>query len=181
MVSLPITPSSSTIPLPQPAPLVAMPTTPPRTTIPLSQSASVDVGMALAQTLPGGASTLLNPVPTTSPATAVLPQSTPIKIGVSTTCPFTTNQKFRIPSCTALGTEMKRYLVGPMPVQEFLDDFFPIGELPGLDAVPLFTPGCYGRTVIAKKETAAYNPFVSLFYETALAFLTSLVLQGPDN
>jgi hypothetical protein len=80
-----------------------------------------------------------------------------------------------------MATEMKRYLVGPMPVQEFLDDFFPIGELPGLDAVPPFTPGCYRRTVAAKKETAAYNPFVSLFYETALAFLTSLVLQGPDN
>jgi hypothetical protein len=59
--------------------------------------------------------------------------------------------------------------------------FFPIGELPGLDAVPLFMPGCYCRTVTTKKEKAAYNPFVSLFYETALALLTSLILQGPDN
>ena len=80
-----------------------------------------------------------------------------------------------------MAAEMKRYLVGPMPVQEFLDDFFPIGELPGLDAVPLFTPGCYRRTVTAKKEAAAYKPFVSLLYETTLAFLTGLILQGPDN
>lgn len=177
MVSPPTMPSNSTIPLPQPAPLVAVPTTPPRTTIPLLQSAPVDVGVVLAQTPPGVASTLLNPAPTT----AVLPQSTPIKTGVSTTFPFTTTQKFRIPSCTAMATEMKGYLVGPMPVQEFLDDFFPTGELPGLDAVPVFTHDCYRRTVNAKKETAAYKPFVSPFDETTLGFLTSLVLQGPDN
>jgi hypothetical protein len=91
-----------------------------------------------------------------------LPPSTPIKIGTSTTCPFTTNQKYRIESCTAMGEEMAKYLVGPMPIQQFLDEFFPISKLPELDKVPLFSSGCYDDTVCAEKETGSYNSFVSL-------------------
>jgi hypothetical protein len=60
-----------------------------------------------------------------------------------------------------MGKEMKNFLVGPMPAQQFLDDFFPIRELPGLDTVPSFKPNCYNRTVAVKKETRAYAPFVS--------------------
>ena len=117
--------------------------------------------------LVGGATESLSPPsidqnpPSPEPAPAPIPQSTPIKIGVSTTCPFTTNQKYRIESCTVMGQEMKKYLVGPMPAQEFLNDFFPIGELPDLDSVSLFNPGCYDRVVKAKKEKRAYKPFVS--------------------
>jgi hypothetical protein len=56
-------------------------------------------------------------VPITPPSTnQPLPQSTPIKIGTSTTCPFTTNKKYCIESCTAMGEEMAKYLVGPMPI-----------------------------------------------------------------
>ena len=100
--------------------------------------------------------------PTTPPrTTAPLPRSTPIKVGSSTTCPFTTNQKFRVDACTAMGEEIKKYLVGPMPAQQFLDDFFPVNELSGLDKVSKFKPNCYRRTIKAQKETDSYEPFVS--------------------
>ena len=111
--------------------------------------------------------TLPSADPVTPSRVALLhPQSTPIKIESSTTCPFTTNQKYRIESRNAMGEEIKKYLVGPMPVQQFLDDFFPISELPDLAAIPQFEPKCYGRTIRAKKEKNAYRPFVSPFDKT---------------
>lgn len=114
-------------------------------------------------------------VPTTPPRTNLpLPQSTPIKIGTSTTCPFTTNQKYRVESCTAMGEEMVKYLVGPMPAQQFLDEFFPVSKLPGLDTVPCFTQGCYDNTVKSIKEKDSYKPFVSPFNEFRSWFLTCL-------
>jgi hypothetical protein len=100
--------------------------------------------------------------PTTLPLE--LPQSTPIKINSATTLPFTTNQKYRIESCSTMASEMRKYLVGPMPPQQFLNDFFPLNELSCLSKksdLPSFSPGCYHRTVIAESEKKAYNPFVS--------------------
>jgi hypothetical protein len=49
-----------------------------------------------------------------------------------------------------MGEEMAKYLVRPMPPQQFLDEFFPVSKLPGLDSIPLFTPGCYCDTVEAE-------------------------------
>lgn len=49
-----------------------------------------------------------------------------------------------------------------MPVQEFLGDFFPVGQLSGLNGVPSFTPNCYRDTVSTKKEKKLYQHFVSL-------------------
>jgi len=114
--------------------------------------------------------------PTTPPigATVPLPQSTPIKTGSSTTLPYTTTQKYRIDSCTALADEIKPYLVGPMPAQKFLDDFFPAGDLTDLESVPKFTPDCYRGTVEAKAEKLAYKPFVSSSNEF-FCFLTAVV------
>jgi hypothetical protein len=100
---------------------------------------------------------------TPSRVASLHPQSTPIKIESSTTCPFTTNQKYHIESRNAMGEEIKKYLVGLMPAQEFLDDFFPISELPDLATIPQFKPKCYGRTIKAKKEKNSYRPFVSPF------------------
>jgi hypothetical protein len=60
-----------------------------------------------------GTTILLNTsvVPTTPPSTnQPLPQSTLIKIRTSTTCPFTTNQKYHIESCTVMEVEMVKYL-----------------------------------------------------------------------
>lgn len=100
---------------------------------------------------------------TPSKTTIQLPQSTPIKTGISTTLPYTTNQKYRIESCTEMGKEMRKYLVGPMSAQQFLDDFFPIKKISSLGTVPSFQQGCYDHTIAAKKEKKAYNPFVSQF------------------
>jgi hypothetical protein len=72
-------------------------------------------------------------------ATVPLPQSTPIKNTIPTTCPFTTNQKFRIPSCTAMASEIANFILGLMPPQAFLDDFFPTNKLWGLSQVPFYT------------------------------------------
>ena len=127
----------------------------------------VDVAIMQPHAQPEVSSTPLNTcaVPVTPPSTnQPLPQSTPIKIGTSTTCPFTTNQKYRVESCTAMGEEMEKYLVRPMPIQQFLDEYFPISKLPNLDAVPLFSPGCYHDTVSTANETSSYKPFVSLCY-----------------
>jgi hypothetical protein len=53
-------------------------------------------------------STPLNVVPTTPPRTnPPLSQSTPVKIGTSTTCPFTTNQKYCVESYTAMEEEIE--------------------------------------------------------------------------
>jgi hypothetical protein len=60
-----------------------------------------------------------------------------------------------------MATEIKKYLIGPMPVQLFLDSFFPIGQLPSLDGLPSFKPGHYHDVVEAKSESGAYDPFVS--------------------
>lgn len=93
--------------------------------------------------------------------TLPLPQSTPIKINSSTTLPFTTYNKYRIESCTVMAEEMTKYLVGPMPPQQFLDDFFPTKEIPNLSKVTQFKPGRYTSMLKAKSEVKAYNPFVS--------------------
>jgi hypothetical protein len=62
-----------------------------------------------------------------------------------------------------MGTEMKKYLVGPMPAQQFLDDFPPVSQLCDFDQVPRFVPKCYQQTINSKKEKNAYQPFVIPF------------------
>jgi hypothetical protein len=90
-------------------------------------------------------------------------KSTPIKAGMSFTVPYTTNHEYYIKSCTTIGGEMKGFLVGPMPAQAFLDDFFPTEELPDLVTVPSFEKGCYAHTLATKKKPQAYTPFISQF------------------
>lgn len=102
----------------------------------------------------------MDPVTPPNP-TLQLPHSTPIKIDTSTTLPFTTTQKYRIESCTAMANEMKKYIVGPMPADLFLDKFLPTNDIPGYRRRE-FNPGCYDKTVNAQYEPLAYEPFVSL-------------------
>ena len=99
---------------------------------------------------------------TTPPSqpTLLLPQATPIRADTSTTLSFTTNQKYHIKSCTAMAEKMKRYLVGLMPVQQFIDDFFPLSKI-GRLARSRFKPGCYSKTVEVATEMQVYTPFVS--------------------
>ena len=63
-----------------------------------------------------------------------------------------------------MAAEMKKYLVGPMPVQQFLDYFFPVKELPHLSDVPQFKTSQYNATIKAKSEVNSYNLFVSFSY-----------------
>jgi hypothetical protein len=104
------------------------------------------------------------------------PQSTPIKINASTTLPFTTHNKYRIETCTAMAAEIEKYLVGPMPVQQFLDDFFPVKELPHLPKIR-FKPGTYNTTIIAKSEKNAYDPFVSFSHLITCLFSHTLFFK----
>lgn len=151
------------------------PTTPRNTNLPLSDSVNVTPSQA-ANCLksmvapPGFSSPLSSPPGTTrplSPPAAVrppLPKSTPVKVGISSTTLYTTNQKYCIRTRTAMGEEMKRYCVGPMPPGQFLDNFFPESGIRGLKNVPLFKSGCYNKVESAKKEKRAYAPFVSQFH-----------------
>ena len=107
-------------------------------------------------------------------ATHPLPQSTPIKLGTATMLPFTTNQKFCIQAVTTMVAEIKSFLLGPMPAQAFLDDFFPIASLPGLSKIPKFTRGCFKSVLSCKTEPLVYDPFVGHFI-----FLTPTWLNCP--
>jgi hypothetical protein len=60
-----------------------------------------------------------------------------------------------------MAEEIANFIVRPMPVQEFLDDFFPTKNLQGLSQVPLYEPGCYDAILSIKYETDAYKPFLS--------------------
>ena len=100
-----------------------------------------------------------SPIPSHT-ASGLLLQSTPIKTSTATTLPYTTHQKFRIPSCTQMGNEMMHYIVGPMPVQTFLDEFLPLSKLRRLKK-STYKQNCYKTTIKAKLETHAYQPFVS--------------------
>jgi hypothetical protein len=58
---------------------------------------------------------------------------------------------------------IKEYIVGPMPPQNFLDDFFPTNSINHYGrGVASFHAGCYDDTVTAEAEMLAYEPFVSL-------------------
>ena len=142
--------------------VVVVPTTP--TDVPLLfQSAPIDMAVIQPYSQPAVDLTPFNAITTTPPSTnQPLSQSTPVKLKSSMTCPFTTNQKYRVESCTMMGEEMEKYLVGPMPIQQFLDDFFLLSKLPGLHKVHHFNPGCYHDTASAEKETDSYNHFMSL-------------------
>jgi hypothetical protein len=84
-------------------------------------------------------------------------------------------QKYRIELCSAMASEIQKYLVGPMPPDQFLEDFFPLNKLDDRNKVPSFSAGCYDQTVNALCETHAYAPFVSFSSEIA----STLAHNGP--
>jgi hypothetical protein len=65
--------------------------------------------------------------------------------------------------------EMKKYIVGPMPAEQFLDDFLPTKHIPDYQRRE-FHAGCYDDTVNARKELNAYEPFVSPSKELCFIF-----------
>jgi len=80
-----------------------------------------------------------------------------------------------------MAVEMERYLVGPIPIQQFLDNFLPVTELPHLSDIPQFKHGSYNATVKAKSEVNAYDPFMSFSYLITCLFSHNLFLQGKIN
>ena len=119
-------------------------------------------------------STVAAPPVTPPSITVPLPQSTLIKIDSSTMLPFTTNQKYCIASCTVMVEEMQKYLVGPMPPQEFLDIFFPLDKLSDLSGLHTFSPGCYNDAITVQSEKLAYDPFVSSCIELLHVTFTTI-------
>jgi hypothetical protein len=145
-------------------------TTPPRTnparqelhlvnSMPTMTAQSQQSTLASPVTDPSPSATLRSLTPVTPVLNAQpLPQSTPTKIAVSNL--YTTNKKYRVESQFAMGQEMKKYFVGPMPPEQFLNVFFPIDDPQG---VPSFTAGCYQETVRCTGEKPAYCSFVCQF------------------
>jgi len=76
-----------------------------------------------------------------------------------------------------MGEEIKKYIVGPMPAQQFLDDFLPVEHIPGLDSVSSFSPHCYDKTIAAETEPKSYKPFVSRFYLCLYYFSCILLVK----
>ena len=90
------------------------------------------------------------------------PKSTPMKIRLYSTAHFSSSSKLRNPTYVEMGTEMKHYVVGPMPPEAFLDAFLPTDRLPDFGDVP-FQVNHYHETVAAKNEVGSYAPFVRQF------------------
>ncbi|KAG2094041.1 uncharacterized protein F5147DRAFT_585171 [Suillus discolor] len=59
-----------------------------------------------------------------------------------------------------MGKEMKGYLVGPMPVEQFLKEFLSPSAIPDHEPLTSFSDGAFESTLSALQETKAYEPFV---------------------
>jgi hypothetical protein len=62
-----------------------------------------------------------------------------------------------------IGTEMDPLFIGPMPVNEFLNEFLPVASIPGCsDTLVPFKEGAFQEVLKLKFELDVYDPFVSL-------------------
>ncbi|KAG1866120.1 hypothetical protein F4604DRAFT_1928133 [Suillus subluteus] len=102
---------------------------------------------------------------TPSPAAQPLLLDTPIKRDSSTLLPFTTLARCQIDTLNAMGKEMKGHVVGPMPVEEFLDEFLPHPKNHDpLDFTSLFTSASQAEVFnmhSVRKEEDSYNLFIN--------------------
>ena len=63
----------------------------------------------------------------------------------------------------SIGRELAESMIGPMPVQQFLDNFLPVSRIPGYSQ----PPHCFKKhrtfqiTLDATDELKMYNPFMS--------------------
>ena len=68
----------------------------------------------------------MDTAPTTPPKnSSLLPKSTPIHTLSNTTSTYSQNHETRDEYHTRLSNEMAPYFIGPMPAEEFLDQFMP--------------------------------------------------------
>lgn len=110
------------------------------------------------------------------PPLATRPVDTPIKRNSSTLLPFTTLSRCRVDTLNSMGKEMQDYIVGPMPVKNFLDKFLPnpkdhdISDFTSRFASASDAVAFNMQSI--KKEEDSYEPFVSDLALTILRFLT---------
>jgi hypothetical protein len=62
-----------------------------------------------------------------------------------------------------MADEMKKYIVGLMPMDQILKEFLPKEDIPDYSIRREFHADCYDDTVQANTELQAYDPFVSPF------------------
>ena len=76
-----------------------------------------------------------------------------------------------------MGKAMMEYILGPMPAQAFLDEFFLLNGLSNLKGAT-HKQNCYIGVVRVKKEKEAYDPFVSSLRILILLYSLYHVDQG---
>ncbi|KAG1798281.1 uncharacterized protein HD556DRAFT_1440621 [Suillus plorans] len=77
---------------------------------------------------------------------------------------FMTLTQCRVKTINAMGKEMRDYFIGPMPVEEFLQEFFPSSEIPDYDPLyftSAFAAGAFSDVISIKHEERAYTPFIN--------------------
>ncbi|KAG2738942.1 hypothetical protein P692DRAFT_20882176, partial [Suillus brevipes Sb2] len=109
----------------------------------------------------GGAPPAEQKTPELPPQILAPPNDTPIKRTCATMQPFTTNTRCRDTTINAMGNEIRGYLVGPMPAEEFLEEFLSPTTIPDYQPLTSFSEGAFDSTVSAAQETSAYNPFIN--------------------
>ena len=74
----------------------------------------------------------------------------------------------------SIGTELVSSIVGPMPVQEFLDEFLPIAHIPHYSqpCQCFWKNQTFNKTVKAKDELKMYQPFVRKIHASSAILLT---------
>ena len=106
------------------------------------------------------------PLPSTPPNTPPpLNNDTPIKITSSTVLPFKTHSKYHVDSYCTLGLEVKSFLVGPMPIDIFLNTFLPTTQASHFPCaatkkVTQIGTNIYFNTTTRANKREAYEPFV---------------------
>jgi hypothetical protein len=90
---------------------------------------------------------------------------TPIKRESSTLLPFTTLSRCRVDTLNSMGKEMQDYIVGPMPVKDFIDKFLPNpGDYDISDFTSRFASASESNVFNLRsiqREQDVYQPFVS--------------------
>ena len=98
----------------------------------------------------------------TATASCLARASTPIKSKSHTKRLFSTYTRFCDPLLMSIGQDLGKSMVGPMPVQQFLNAFLPISRIPGYHRLPRqFKKGTFQRTIDTTDKLKMYGPFVS--------------------
>ncbi|KAG1823059.1 hypothetical protein EV424DRAFT_1538710 [Suillus variegatus] len=112
---------------------------------------------------PAAAPTLAQPAVPDS--LLVNPVDTPIKRDSSTLLPFTTLSRFRADTLNSMGREIQDHVIGPMPVEDFLEKFLPNPkDYDPSDFVSRFASASNAEVFNMQsitKEEDSYQPFVS--------------------